>query len=64
MTVYVYLHCSYSMMTDCWNGDKEARPTFQEIKLKIDGLISDEEGDNYITPGSIVVEIERTETAC
>ena len=52
------------MMTDCWNGDKEARPTFQEIKLKIDGLISDEEGDNYITPGSTVVEVEMTETAC
>ena len=56
-------------MTDCWNDRKEARPTFQEIRVKIDGLISHEERYNYLTPDSIVVEaaptpaVERVEPA-
>ena len=57
------------MMTDCWNDDKEARPTFQEIRKKIDGLISHEERYNYLTPDSIVLKaaptpaVERVEPA-
>lgn len=44
------------MMIDCWNEDKEARPTFQEIKRKLDGMISYEERYNYVIPESAVVE--------
>ena len=56
-------------MTDCWNDRKEDRPTFQEIRVKIDGLISHEERYNYLTPDGIVVEaaptpaVERVEPA-
>ena len=50
------------MMTDCWNDDKEARPTFQEIRVKIDGLISHEERYNYLTPDGIVLETAPTPT--
>ena len=56
-------------MTDCWNDCKEDRPTFQEIRVKIDGLLSHEERYNYLTPDGIVVEaaptpaVERVEAA-
>ena len=56
-------------MTDCWNDRKEDRPTFQEIRVKIDGLLSHEERYNYLTPDGIVVEaaptpaVERVEPA-
>ena len=44
------------MMMDCWNEDKDARPTFQEIKGKLDGMIAYEERYNYIIPASVVAE--------
>ena len=56
----MYLWFSYSLMTDSWNGDKDARPTFQQIKKKIDDLISQEEGCNYMTSEGIVVETTST----
>ena len=65
----LYLCFSYSLMIDCWNDDKEARPTFQSIRKKIDDIISQEEGCNYMTPEGIVVEpapspaVEREEPA-
>ena len=56
----VYLCCSYSMMMDCWNEDKEARPTFQEIKGRLDSMISYEERYNYMTPVRVVAETAPT----
>ena len=56
----MYLFFSYSLMTYCWNGDKDARPTFQHIKKKMDDFISQEEGCNYMTPEGIVVETTST----
>ena len=35
-------------MKECWNDDKESRPTFLELKEEFDGLISYEERYNYL----------------
>ena len=35
-------------MKECWNADKESRPTFMELKERFDGLISYEERYNYL----------------
>ena len=44
-------------MRECWNGDKELRPTFQELKEEFDGLISLAEGYKYVEPlGSVAAE--------
>ena len=43
--LYIY---SYSIMRECWSVDKEARPTFLELREKFDGLISHEERYNYM----------------
>ena len=40
--------CSHSIMRECWNDDKESRPTFLELKEEFDGLISQEERYNYL----------------
>lgn len=44
------------MMMDCWKEDKDARPTFQEIKQKLDAMISYAERYNYMIPESVVSE--------
>ena len=41
--------CSYSIMQECWNDDKESRPTFLDLKKEFDGLISQEERYNYLS---------------
>lgn len=56
----MYLCCSYSMMMDCWKEDKDARPTFQELERKLDGMISYEERYNYMTPERVVSEVGPT----
>ena len=38
-------------MQECWNDDKDSRPTFQELKEEFDGLISREEKYNYLPLG-------------
>ena len=44
-------------MRECWNGDKESRPTFQELKEEFDGLISLAERYKYLMPlGSVAAE--------
>ena len=44
-------------MRECWNGDKESRPTFQELKEEFDGLISHAERYKYVMPlGSVAAE--------
>ena len=44
-------------MRECWNGDKESRPTFQELKEEFDGLISLAESYKYVVPlGSVAAE--------
>ena len=44
-------------MRECWNGDKESRPTFQELKEEFDGLISLAERYKYVMPlGSVAAE--------
>ena len=35
-------------MQECWNDDRDSRPTFQELKEEFDGLISQEERYNYL----------------
>ena len=35
-------------MKECWNDDKDARPTFLELKEEFDGLITQEERYNYL----------------
>ena len=35
-------------MKECWNDDKDARPTFLELKEEFDDLISQEERYNYL----------------
>ena len=35
-------------MKECWNDDKESRPTFLELKEEFDGFISQEEKYNYL----------------
>ena len=35
-------------MRECWNDDKESRPTFLELKEEFDGLITQEERYNYL----------------
>ena len=44
-------------MRECWNSDKESRPTFQELKEEFDGLISLAESYKYVMPlGSVAAE--------
>ena len=44
-------------MRECWNGDKESRPTFQELKEEFDDLISHAERYKYVVPlGSVAAE--------
>ena len=44
-------------MRECWNGDKESRPTFQELKEEFDSLISHAERYKYVMPfGSVAAE--------
>ena len=38
-------------MKECWNDDKDSRPTFLELKEEFDGLISEEERYNYLPLG-------------
>ena len=35
-------------MKECWNDNKDARPTFLELKEEFDNLISQEERYNYL----------------
>ena len=35
-------------MKDCWNDDRESRPTFLELKEELDVFISQEEKYNYL----------------
>ena len=35
-------------MKECWNDDKNSRPTFLELKEAFDGLIAYEERYNYL----------------
>ena len=35
-------------MKECWNDDKEVRPTFLELKEKFDAMISHKERYNYL----------------
>ena len=35
-------------MKECWNDDKDARPTFLKLQEEFDGLISQEERYNYL----------------
>jgi len=35
-------------MRECWNDDKESRPTFLELKEEFDGLISNKESHTYL----------------
>ena len=61
---YMYYVCiyllhvhSHSIMNECWNDDKESRPTFLKLKEEFDGLISNEERYNYLPlVGDIAVE--------
>ena len=44
-------------MNECWNDDKESRPTFLKLKEEFDGLISNEERYNYLPlVGDIAVQ--------
>ena len=45
---FLSVYCSYSIMRECWNDDKESRPTFLELKEEFDGLITQEERYNYL----------------
>ena len=36
-------------MKECWNDDKNSRPTFLELKETFDGFIEYEERYNYLT---------------
>ena len=60
VSVCTYSHifyCSYSIMRECWNDDKEARSAFQEMKEEFDGLISLAERYKYVMPlGSVAAE--------
>ena len=40
--------CSYSIMRECWNDDKESRPIFMELKDEFDCLISNKESHTYL----------------
>ena len=35
-------------MEKCWNDDREVRPTFQELRIEFDDLISNDEEYNYL----------------
>ena len=43
-------------MKTCWNDDSESRPTFLELKEVLDGLISQEEGCNYLVLSNALLE--------
>ena len=43
-------------MRECWNDDKESRPTFLELNKKLDGFISHEERYNYLSLASETAE--------
>ena len=45
---FLSVYCSYSIMRECWNDDRESRPTFLELKEEFDGLITQEERYNYL----------------
>ena len=55
--IYLLHVHSHSIMNECWNDDKESRPTFLKLKEEFDGLISNEERYNYLPlVGDIAVE--------
>ena len=43
-------------MKECWNDDKESRPTFLELKKELDAFISQEEKYNYLLLDSEAME--------
>ena len=43
-------------MKECWNDDKDARPTFLKLKKEFEGLISCEERYNYLQLDIAMVE--------
>ena len=46
-------------MQDCWNDDKDSRPTFRELKELFDSLMSYEERYNYlILNGEMAKDVE------
>ena len=44
-------------MNECWNDDKESRPTFLELKEEFDSLISHEERYNYLPLNELAAEV-------
>ena len=43
-------------MKECWNDDKDARPTFLKLKEEFEGFISCEERYNYLQLDIVTVE--------
>ena len=43
-------------MKECWNDDKESRPTFLELKEKFDAFMSHKERYNYLQLDSEAME--------
>ena len=43
-------------MKECWNDDRDSRPTFLELKEEFDSLISQEERYNYLLLSSEACE--------
>ena len=48
-------------MKECWNDDKESRPTFLELKKEFDGFISHEERYNYLLLDGAMAEAMESE---
>ena len=44
-------------MNECWNHNRESRPTFQELKEKFDDYISLEERYTYLSLGIVPVDL-------
>ena len=57
MSPYCY---SYSIMQECWNDNKDSRPTFHELKEKFDDFISYEERYTYLPLCSALADLEES----